>query len=102
MLPLLPPVDRVISNDTVSWFQEVRVSFAGRSLMRIVLSGWASLDARQTSGGKRRQWSHPRTRRDRGVLGLVQGHLWALLLLVASPVIAREALLKYRAGNWPW
>ena len=29
-------------------------------------------------------------------MGLAQGHLWALLLLVASPVIAREALLMYR------
>jgi hypothetical protein len=29
------------------------------------------------------------------------GHLWGLILIVASPVIARDAYLKYKAGNWP-
>ncbi len=32
---------------------------------------------------------------------LAQGHVSGLLLLAMAAVIAREGLLKYRAGNWP-
>jgi hypothetical protein len=37
-----------------------------------------------------------------GILTLIHRNWWpTLFLLTAAAVIGREALLKYKAGNWP-
>jgi hypothetical protein len=36
-----------------------------------------------------------------GIYELIHGRTWGVILIVATPLVARDAYLKYKAGNWP-